>query len=238
MPTPEEKRVIRGTQPAAAPAAAPTSRYTLKSPSPEAQQYYQNVVPTMQRLIGQKHDEVYLDENGRQCTANSCLSFANTVQEQALGQQRGQRSKAQLYNPEFTRTSQQQGWVPIDLKDAQPGDRLQYWDTPYPGSDQTQRINDLGGQELIKGKYPAHMMVLGAPLTSYANGTRYQAKVYNDGHQFEAANKQVRNDVTGNSYIAYRYIGTNGQPTNDPAQAVAPAQAAAPRIIRGTTASR
>lgn len=237
MPTPEEtKRTIRGTAPAP---AAPAARYTVKNPSPEAAAYYQNVVPTMQRLIGQKHDETYLDEKGNQCTANSCLSFANTVQEQALGQGRGQRGKAQLYNPEFTRTAEQQGWVPIDLKDAKQGDRLQAWDTPYPGSDQTQRIADLGGRELIRGKYPSHMMVLGAPLEQYGGGGQYVARVYNDGHQYEAANRQTRTGVDGNGYVAYRYIGKQGQPTNDPAQAVAPnPAAAAPRVIRGTTASR
>jgi hypothetical protein len=227
MPDPQGKRVIRGTQPvapASAPAEAP--RYTVKNPSPEAQQYYQNVVPTMQRLIGQKHDETYTDENGRTCRANSCLSFANTVQEQATSQQRSTRTKAQLYNPEFTRTAERQGWVQVPLEMAQAGDRLQYWqgvDDFADAKDEAvraqlqqvvqQRVADLGGRELIQNRYPSHMMVLGAPLREYGNQGQQRAQVYNDGHEREAANVEYRADVSPRNYVAYRYIGQQPQAT-------------------------
>lgn len=235
--------------PVPAPAAAPV-RYTVKNPSPQAQQYYQQVVSTMKRLIGEKHDETYLDPaTGKQCTANSCLSFANTVQEQAMGQTTPQvRTKAQLYNPEFTRTSEQQGWVRIPLNQAQAGDRLQSWegvddlnkanldvqdnaDIQSAFREQVKtRMGDLGGRQYIQNKYPNHMMVLGAPLQQLGDNGPYRAQVYNDGHEHTAANIQYRNDVGDNGYVVYRYIGVNGQPTNNPAQAVAPnpAVAAAP----------
>lgn len=212
-----------GKAPAPAQAApAPAPRYTVKNPSPQAQQYYQQITPTAEGLIGAKHDEVYTDPgNGRQCTANSCLSFATTVLEKATGTQQP-REKRNLYNPEFTRTAEQQGWVQIPLSMAQAGDRLQHWQSAAEsGGDAADRVKDLGGRELIPGRYPAHMMVLGDKLEAYGDKGLSMAKVYQDGHQFANADKARVSDVSDREFVAYRYIGVNGQPTNDAQKAVA-----------------
>lgn len=226
-------------KPAAAPASPPT-RYTVKNPSPDAQRYYEQALPTMKRLIGQKHDEVYNDPaTGKQCTANSCLSFATTIQEQSTGSTQP-RTKQNLYNPEFTRTASQQGWVQVPLEQARAGDRLQYWTTyqqelnanapagqelddssGYWAKNTNDHRRDLGSQQLIPGKFPYHMMVLSSGLTPVDDKGNYWGDIVQDGHEFTAADRGRKTNVNQGSYVVYRYIGVNGAPTNDPAEAVA-----------------
>jgi hypothetical protein len=240
MPNPQDKRTIRGTQPTApATVVAPTGGYTALNPSPQAVAYYQNVVSTMQRLIGNKHDEVYTDPaTGRQCTANSCLSFATTVQEQATGAQVA-RSKQNLYNPEFTRTAEQQGWVQIPVDKAQPGDRLQSWQPVGTQTANEVKVADLGGKQLLPGRVPVHMTVFGGwkengkPTAGEQTGL---ATVYQDGHNYRAADSMVR-PINPKEWVAYRYIGTKGQPAQAEARSLA-APPSAPRVIRSTIPTR
>ncbi len=234
MPDTQGKRVIRGTQPAPAPPAsttpsapsvalAPPGGYTGNNPSPEAQAYYRNVGATLERLIGNKHDEVYTDENGRKCIANSCLSFATTVQEQASGAQIA-RTKQNLYNPEFTRTAEQQGWVQIPVEKMQPGDRLQSWQPVGTKTANEFKVADLGGRQLLPGRVPVHMTVFGGWQDKPTPGNYGMATVYQDGHERRAADSQVR-PIRANEWVAYRYVGA----------APAPAQPAPlPRVIAGT----
>lgn len=187
----------------------------------DAEIYYQNVLPTVAGLLRQKHDEVYIDpQTGRQCTANSCLSFATTALEKATGTQQP-RTKANLYNPEFTRTSEQQGWVRIPLDKAKPGDRLQYWNAEGNAANGVDRTADLGGRNYIPGKYPSHMMVFGG-WDGGTNDGRRNAIVYNDGHEKDAANREVRGRVADDSYVAYRYVGQPRSMTSAPAAAPTP----------------
>ena len=208
----------------------------------------------MKSLIGQKHDEVYTDPaTGKQCTANSCLSFANTIQEQAMGTTMP-RTKQNLYNPEFTRTATQQGWVPVPLDQAKAGDRLQYWTTyesedegnartnglyVSEGSQQVDKnetaahIADLGSQKLIANKFPYHMMVLSGGLTQQDQKGNYFGDIVQDGHEFKNADRDRKTNINAGNYVAYRYIGVNGQPTNNPAQAVAANPAAQKPLATG-----
>ena len=219
-----------GPQKATAPALtpAPATHYTVKNPSADAQLYYQNALPTMKKLIGGKYDEVYTDPTtGKQCTANSCLSFASTVQERATGQP-VQRTKENLYNPAFTATSEQQGWVQIPVDKAQPGDRFQSWQPVGTQTANEFKVADLQGRQLLPGRVPVHMTVFGgwAENGKPTAGNPGMATVYQDGHQFRSADSQLR-PISPNEWVAYRYVGVNGQPTNNPAQAVAPNPAAA-----------
>jgi hypothetical protein len=197
------------------------ARRPLPTGNPEqAKAYYDKVIPTVANLLNSKYDESYVDpQTGKKCTANSCLSFATTVQEKATGTSQA-RVKGNLYNPEFTRTASEQGWERIPLDEAQPGDRLQYWNATGNAANGVDRQADVGGNQYIPNKYPSHMMLFGGWKGSDAEGRR-NAVVYNDGHEFDAANRDVRGGVTDDSYVAYRFIGVNGQPTNNPAEAVA-----------------
>ncbi|WP_216726095.1 hypothetical protein [Hymenobacter siberiensis] len=198
-----------------------------------AQQYYQNVIPAMDNLLGNKHDEVYKDPaSGRQCTANSCLSFATTALEQATGTTQS-RTKANLYNPEFTRTSDEQGWTRIPIDQAKAGDRMQYWSTENDTANGHVRVEDLGGREYIKGKYPKHMTVFGGWDDKPTAANAGMGSIYQDGHEFAVANKRQNLQMDANSWVAYRYVGVNGQPTNNPNQAVALNPAVASRAKGG-----
>jgi len=202
---------------AAAPTTSTAAGYSVQHPSPEAQKYYQNVGPAALNLLNQKHDEVYTDpQTGRSETANSCLSFADTCFEKATGSTQP-RTKENLYNPSFTSSSAEQGWQRVPLNQARAGDRLQQWEQAGndengrvigKSEDQQARIKDLGKNTYIPNAYPIHMTVMGSPMLDQGKGG-YKTYVYQDGHQFEAANEAHLNQVSDKNYVAYRYVGKN-----------------------------